>query len=127
MTKLPRVLSIQSHVASGYVGNRVAEFSLQRLGFLVDVLNTTALSNHTGYQRVAGKRSEAVELRALYFDGLVANEMADAYDYVLVGYLGRVDLLEVAVEIVKDVKQRCPSAMICALGSILSSFDAHAC
>src|SRR5690625_6469341 len=43
------VLSVQSHVAYGYVGNRAAAFPLQRLGFDVWAVNTVQFSNHTGY------------------------------------------------------------------------------
>ena len=43
-----RILSIQSHVVSGYVGNRAATFPLQLLGHDVDVINTVQFSNHTG-------------------------------------------------------------------------------
>ena len=35
-----RVLSIQSHVAHGYVGNKIAVFALQLLGYDVDFINT---------------------------------------------------------------------------------------
>jgi pyridoxine kinase len=44
-----RVLSIQSHVVSGYVGNKAAVFPLQLLGFDVDFINSVQFSNHTGY------------------------------------------------------------------------------
>lgn len=43
------ILSIQSHVSYGYVGNRVATFALQRLGHDVITVNTVQFSNHTGY------------------------------------------------------------------------------
>jgi len=43
-----RVLSIQSHVVSGYVGNKAAVFPLQLLGWDVDVVNTVQFSNHSG-------------------------------------------------------------------------------
>uniref|UniRef100_A0A8B9YBD6 Pyridoxal kinase n=1 Tax=Bos mutus grunniens TaxID=30521 RepID=A0A8B9YBD6_BOSMU len=42
-----RVLSIQSHVVRGYVGNRAATFPLQVLGFEVDAVNSVQFSNHT--------------------------------------------------------------------------------
>ena len=45
------MLSIQSHVVSGYVGNKSATFPLQLLGFDVDPLNTVHFSNHTGKDR----------------------------------------------------------------------------
>ena len=40
MENEPRVLSIQSHVVSGYVGNKSATFPLQLLGFEVDAINS---------------------------------------------------------------------------------------
>ncbi|XP_061645352.1 pyridoxal (pyridoxine, vitamin B6) kinase b isoform X2 [Phyllopteryx taeniolatus] len=46
-----RVLSIQSHVVRGYVGNKSASFPLQVLGFEVDSINSVQFSNHTGYTR----------------------------------------------------------------------------
>ena len=55
-----RVLSIQSHVVSGYVGNKSAAFPLQLLGFEVDTINSVQFSNHTGYS--AGVRGQVVSL-----------------------------------------------------------------
>ncbi|MBJ7453277.1 MAG: pyridoxal kinase, partial [Blastococcus sp.] len=43
------VLSIQSHVAYGHVGNAAAVFPLQRLGVEVWPVHTVQFSNHTGY------------------------------------------------------------------------------
>ncbi|XP_066596758.1 pyridoxal kinase-like isoform X3 [Prorops nasuta] len=54
-SKNPRVLSIQSHVVSGYVGNKSATFPLQLLGFEVDAINSVQLSNHTGYKVFKGQ------------------------------------------------------------------------
>ena len=42
------VLSIQSHVVSGYVGNKCCVFPLQLLGFEVDHISSVQFSNHTG-------------------------------------------------------------------------------
>jgi hypothetical protein len=39
-----RVLSVQSHVVSGYVGNKSATFPLQLLGFEVDAINSVQVS-----------------------------------------------------------------------------------
>ena len=66
-----RVLSVQSHVVSGYVGNKNAVFALNRLGFEVDALNTTQLSNHTGFPEVTGQRLGGADVRALW-DGMKA-------------------------------------------------------
>ena len=46
---MANILSLQSYVAYGYVGNRAAVFPLQRLGHEVVAINTVQFSNHTGY------------------------------------------------------------------------------
>jgi len=70
---LGRVLSIQSHVVHGYVGNKAAVFPLQLLGFDVDVINSVQFSNHTGYTaKWKGQVLNGDELRDL-IDGLEAN------------------------------------------------------
>lgn len=46
--KLQSVLSVQSSVCHGYVGNKAAMLPLQLLGYNVDPINTVQLSNHTG-------------------------------------------------------------------------------
>ena len=53
-TDMPTVLSIQSWVACGNVGNTAALFPLQRLGCETWSLNTVAFSNHTGYGKWRG-------------------------------------------------------------------------
>uniref|UniRef100_A0A8C6ANQ8 Pyridoxal kinase n=1 Tax=Monodon monoceros TaxID=40151 RepID=A0A8C6ANQ8_MONMO len=76
-----RVLSIQSHVVRGYVGNRAATFPLQVLGFEVDAVNSVQFSNHTGYSHWKGQVLNSDELHELY-DGLKLNDV-NKYDYVL--------------------------------------------
>ena len=56
-----RFLSLQSHVAYGYVGNRAATFPLQRLGHEVWAVNTVEFSNHTGYGAWRGRTAPAVD------------------------------------------------------------------
>ena len=41
-----QILSIQSHVAFGYVGNSAAVFPIQRLGHEVLPVHTVIYSNH---------------------------------------------------------------------------------
>ena len=59
------VLSIQSHVAYGHVGNAAAAFPLQRLGFEVWRVNTVQFSNHTGYEDWRGRVFEAEHIADL--------------------------------------------------------------
>lgn len=98
LEQLPRVLSIQSHVASGRVGNCAALFPLMLHRFDCDAINTVSFSNHTGYPSVAGSRLSAEGLSDL-LGGLERNGFLRAsrgrrgYDYVLTGYVGRADTL----------------------------------
>ena len=57
-----RFLSLQSHVAYGYVGNRAATFPLQRLGHEVWAVNTVEFSNHTGYGAWQGRTASAEQV-----------------------------------------------------------------
>lgn len=99
------VLSIQSHVVHGYVGNKCAAFCLQRLGLEVDVINTVHFSNHTGYPFVTGTRLTGTEFVEIG-QGLKKNNLA-RYTHVLTGYIGRGEVLEKTVELVRELKEEC--------------------
>lgn len=81
-----RVLSIQSHVVSGYVGNKAAIFPMQLLGFDVDSINSVQFSNHTGYEVVKGTVITGKDLDDISV-GLQSNQI-DNYNYLLTGYIG---------------------------------------
>ena len=59
------LLSIQSSVAFGHVGNSAAVFPLQRLGIEAWAVNTVHFSNHTGYGEWRGPLLSADDLRAV--------------------------------------------------------------
>lgn len=99
-----RVLSIQSHVVRGYVGNRAAMFPLQVLGFEVDAVNSVQFSNHTGYAHWKGQVLKSQELHELY-EGLKVNGV-NKYDYVLTGYTRDTSFLAMVVDIVQELKQQ---------------------
>ncbi|KAM8976799.1 pyridoxal kinase [Pelodytes ibericus] len=101
-----RVLSIQSHVVRGYVGNKAAAFPLQVLGFEVDTVNSVQFSNHTGYNHWKGQVLNAEELQELY-EGLKLNQVTQ-YDYVLTGYNRDSSFLTRVVDIVQELKQKNP-------------------
>ncbi|CAH3152668.1 unnamed protein product, partial [Porites lobata] len=82
-TETCRVLSIQSHVVSGYVGNDSATFPLQVLGFEVDTINSVQLSNHTGYEHIKGQVLDSKELKEL-FEGLKLNNLHQ-FSHLLTG------------------------------------------
>ncbi|CEP61121.1 putative pyridoxal kinase BUD17 LALA0_S02e07184g [Lachancea lanzarotensis] len=81
-----KVLSIQSHVVHGYVGNKAANFPLQYRGWDVDALNTVQFSNHPGYGHFNGFRSQAKDLRDIIEKGLIKG-LELKYDAILTGYL----------------------------------------
>ncbi|XP_077072874.1 pyridoxal (pyridoxine, vitamin B6) kinase a [Siphateles boraxobius] len=102
-----RVLSVQSHVVRGYVGNKSASFPLQVLGFEVDTINSVQFSNHTGYEHWKGQVMTADELHVLY-EGIKLNNV-NHYDYVLTGYSRDDAFLETVVNIVQELKRANPS------------------
>ena len=109
-TNMPTVLSIQSWVACGNVGNTAALFPLQRLGCETWSLNTVAFSNHTGYGKwrgatVPGERDRGSVCRDRRI-GLLPR-----CDAVLSGYLGEAETGPVLLDIVARVKQANPKAL----------------
>lgn len=97
-----RVLSIQSHVVSGYVGNKSACFPLQVLGFEVDTINSVQFSNHTGYESFKGQVLNDTELGGL-IEGLKNNSI-DYYSHLLTGYIGSVSFLKKVKSVVEHLK-----------------------
>jgi pyridoxine kinase len=109
---MPTVLSVQSWVACGNVGNCAALFPLQRLGFETWSLNTVAFSNHTGYGKWRGDTVPAHQIASL-FEGIVELGVLPHCDAVLSGYLGEVATGSVLLDIVARVKQANPRALYC--------------
>lgn len=106
---LPRLLSVQSHVVSGYVGNRASVFPLQILGFDVDFINSVQFANHTGYPSFQGQTLSGNELSELQ-QGLAKNYLL-GYDYVLTGYIGSESFLKAVLTLVESVKKENPGAL----------------
>ncbi|KAJ8785379.1 hypothetical protein J1605_007326 [Eschrichtius robustus] len=105
-----QVLSIQSHVICGYVGNQETTLLLQVLGFKIDIVNSVQFSNHTGYLHWNGQALNSDELHELY-DGLELNNM-NKYDYVLTGYMQDKFFLAMVVDTRKELKQQNSSLLV---------------
>nr|XP_022291644.1 pyridoxal kinase-like [Crassostrea virginica] len=103
------VLSIQSTVVFGYVGNKSATFPLQVLGFDVSTINSVQFSNHTGYKCFKGQVLNSDDLACLY-DGLKENSIG-SFSHILTGYIGSKSFLEKVAEIVVDLKKNNPSLL----------------
>ncbi|CAI6348078.1 unnamed protein product [Macrosiphum euphorbiae] len=106
MESFKRVLSIQSHVVSGYVGNKCAVFPLQIMGFEVDAINSVQLSNHTGYKTYYGQILNESNLSEL-ITGLVENEL-HSYSHLLTGYTRCPMFLKKVAEVYKILKKKNP-------------------
>lgn len=106
------VLSIQSHVVAGHVGNDAAYFALQRLGIEVWPIHTVQFSNHTGHGAWTGQAFAASHVRELV-DGLDARGLLGRVGAVLSGYIGSAESGDVIVDAVRRVKAQNPRALYC--------------
>lgn len=88
-----RVLSIQSHVVHGCVGNSAATFPMQINGVDVDTFNILSFSNHTGYALSKGYRITPEQFQSIA-EGLTRNKFTDKYQYVLSGYVGNAAVMQ---------------------------------
>ncbi len=106
------ILSIQSHVAYGHVGNRAAVFPLERLGYDVWPINTVQFSNHTGYGSWTGEVFTSAHL-SLVWSGVKARGRVGDCEAVLTGYLGAAEVGHFILQAVDDVKAAHPGALYC--------------
>ena len=106
------ILSIQSHVAYGHVGNSAAVFPLQRIGIEVWPVHTVQFSNHTGYGAWRGRVFSGETIR-MTVQGIEERGVLGECDGVLSGYLGSPDTGEAVLDSVARVKTANPAARYC--------------
>uniref|UniRef100_A0A0B7AL36 Pyridoxal kinase n=3 Tax=Arion vulgaris TaxID=1028688 RepID=A0A0B7AL36_9EUPU len=99
-----RVLSIQSTVVFGYVGNKSATFPLQLHGYDVSAINSVQFSNHTGYGKWKGQVLDAQDVADL-FEGLRINHLLN-FSYVLTGYIRSESFLQKVGDAIKEMKSK---------------------
>ncbi|MEV0730583.1 pyridoxal kinase PdxY [Polymorphospora sp. NPDC050346] len=105
-----KVLSIQSAVAHGHVGNSAAVFPLQRIGVEVVPVPTVNFSNHTGYGAWRGPLIPPPDVAEILL-GVEERGVFPQVDVVLSGYQGSVGIGDVIVDVVRRVKAANPSAV----------------
>lgn len=103
------ILSIQSHVSYGHVGNSAAVFPLQRLGHEVWPVYTVNFSNHTGYGQWGGSPIAASEVTHIVHAMEKRGALAQV-DVVLSGYQGGTDIADAILDTVERVKALNPQA-----------------
>jgi pyridoxine kinase len=112
MTRVTTILSIQSSVAYGYVGNSAVTFPLMRMGVEVWPVITVHFSNHTGYGAWRGPLLSAADLRDVV-RGIDERGVLGEVDAVLSGYQGGEDIGAMILDAVALVKLRNPAAIYC--------------
>ena len=106
------VISIQSQVAYGHVGNSAAAFPMQMHGIDVVAVPTTLLSNRPGYPTIRGRVLDA-ELVADLLRGIEERGAVDAAKMILSGYLGSPEIAAVVADFVQRAKAKNPALRYC--------------
>lgn len=105
-----KVLSIQSAVAYGHVGNSAAVFPLQRIGVEVLPVYTVNFSNHTGYGAWRGPLIAPDDVAAV-IQGIEDRGVFPEIDVILSGYQGGEGIADVIIDAVARVKKANPGAV----------------
>ena len=102
-------LVISSYVAASRVGATASAFCLRRLGIDTIVIPTTVLGRHPGWGDPGGEALSAKHLRSMWAAIKTQNIHIDA---VMTGYLAEDEHINVALDIISDVKAANPDAVI---------------
>ncbi len=104
------VLSVQSTVAYGHVGNAAATFPLQRLGHEVWPVNTVNYSNHPGYGDYVGGVYRASDVAEIL--GAIENRGGfERCDAILTGFMGSAEIGREVLAAVGRIKEANPEAL----------------
>jgi pyridoxine kinase len=106
------VISIQSQVAYGHVGNSAAVFPMQMHGIDVIAVPTTLLSNRPGYPTIRGRVLDA-QLVADLLLGVEERGALATCRMILSGYLGSPEIAAVVADFVERAKARNPALLYC--------------
>ena len=104
------ILSLQSHVAYGHVGNSTAVFALQRFGREVIAIHTVQFSSHAGYPGWRGRAFDAAMIDEC-MDGLEAIGALHRCEAMLTGYVGAPGIGEAALRALARLRRASPGAV----------------
>jgi pyridoxine kinase len=107
-----QIVSVQSRVAYGHVGNSAAVFPLQVLGAEVTAIDTVLFSNHPAYGDLAGDVVPAALVSAMV-QGVARRGVFGRCDALLSGYLGAADTGEAVLEAEALLRAARPDAVWC--------------
>ena len=115
------VISIQSQVSFGHVGNSAAVFPMQMHGIDVVAVPTTLLSNRPGYPTIRGRVLDAPLVADLLL-GIEERGAVDAARAILSGYLGSAEIASVVADFVARARTKNP-ALLYACDPVLGDRD----
>lgn len=107
---MARILSIQSQVIYGHVGNSAAAFVLQRLGHEVLAIPTTLLAHHPGHRRIKGEPISPKRL-ADWLEELDARGWLNDCNAVLTGYFASADQIKPVADVIRRLKKTNPDLL----------------
>ncbi|MBT4905581.1 MAG: pyridoxal kinase PdxY [Rhodospirillaceae bacterium] len=106
------ILSVQSQVVFGHVGNSATSFPLQCLGHEVWSVPTAILSNHAGYPDFGGQTMPPATVSDL-LHGLDRRGVFSKCDLMISGYLGNTELAALVTETVGRIRATNPNLIYC--------------
>lgn len=102
-----KIITIQSQLGYGYVGNNVAGLIIQLHGFDVIALPTVLFSSHTGHKEVYGAATDP-DLFQNIIKGIKTEDFLDNCGYILSGYFGSCEIIDLVCDFVTEFKQNNP-------------------
>ena len=103
MTPPPFVISIQSQVVFGHVGNSAAMFPMQAAGLEVAAIPTVVFSNTPDYSTLRG-RALPPEFFSDLLQGARERGLPERADFILTGYIGSYDVALMVADFVAEAK-----------------------
>lgn len=116
-----KILSIQSRLVCGYVGNNIAELAIQLQGLDVIAFPSVLFSTHTGISKIYGSATSKVLFDELV-EGIKAINVIKDIHNIITGYIGTSEIVESSAQFVKSIKQQYPDRLyIC--DPVMGDFD----
>lgn len=105
-----KILSIQSKVVYGFVGNNVAELAIQLHGLDVIAFPTVYLSTHTGHQPIFGSSIDQTLFDEL-IKGIKHLGVIKSTAHLLSGYIGTTGIVDSSAKFIKEIKEEHPDKL----------------
>ncbi|MHC5202445.1 pyridoxal kinase [Myroides sp. LJL119] len=99
----PSIISIQSLVSSGYVGNSIAALAIELHGIEVVKIPTVLLSTHAEDNVYYGQVISG-ELFRLLIKGIKEIGLCQKSDYFITGYINHIELIDLSAQFIVDWK-----------------------